>query len=247
MAGVAALFTREFFEAARARLRPGGVFCQWAHTYEITEEDLRSIVRTFSSVFPDGTMWLVGDADLLLIVLPDRGINSRLAALPERLGKGHVPAMLDDIAVTRDAAPFMLFSMFAGGPGELASYGRGSALQIDDRMSLEFTAVPAMYSPSEGNAVRLRALRAVAVSPPVVATAMQTATAADWTARGLAGLRANAFGMAHESFRRAVDLDRRSAEALRGSADAAAGADTSIDEARWLKEMAAAETDNAAV
>ena len=35
MAGVAALFTREFFEAARARLRSGGVFCQWAHTYEI--------------------------------------------------------------------------------------------------------------------------------------------------------------------------------------------------------------------
>ena len=114
-------------------------------------------------------------------------------------------------------------------------------------MSLEFTAVPAMYTPSEGNAVRLRALRAAAVSPPVVATAMQKATAADWTARGLAGLRADAFGMAHESFRRAVELDRRSAEALRGSADAAAGADTSIDEARWLKEMAAAETDNAPV
>ena len=37
MAGVAALFTREFFEAARARLRSGGVFCQWAHTYEIAE------------------------------------------------------------------------------------------------------------------------------------------------------------------------------------------------------------------
>ena len=35
MAGVAALFTREFFEAARARLKPGGVLCQWAHTYEM--------------------------------------------------------------------------------------------------------------------------------------------------------------------------------------------------------------------
>ena len=67
MAGVAALFTREFFEAARARLRSGGVFCQWAHTYEIAEEDLRSIVHTFASVFPDGTMWLVGESDLLLI------------------------------------------------------------------------------------------------------------------------------------------------------------------------------------
>ena len=44
MAGVAALFTREFFEAARARLNPDGLLCQWAHTYDISPEDLQSIV-----------------------------------------------------------------------------------------------------------------------------------------------------------------------------------------------------------
>src|SRR5262249_51981088 len=33
MAGIASLFTREFFETARARLQPGGIVCQWAHTY----------------------------------------------------------------------------------------------------------------------------------------------------------------------------------------------------------------------
>ena len=52
MAGVAALFTREFFETARLRLRPAGVFCQWAHTYEIAERDLQSIVHTFGSGLP---------------------------------------------------------------------------------------------------------------------------------------------------------------------------------------------------
>ena len=52
MAGVASLFTREFFEAARARLRPGGLLCQWAHTYEMDEADLASIVATFAAVFP---------------------------------------------------------------------------------------------------------------------------------------------------------------------------------------------------
>ena len=67
MSGVATLFTREFFEAARARLTPDGLLCQWAHTYDISQDDLQSIVRTFASVFPQGTMWLVGEADLLLI------------------------------------------------------------------------------------------------------------------------------------------------------------------------------------
>ena len=67
MAGIASLFTREFFEGARDRLAPGGVLCQWAHTYDISNADLRSIVATFLSVFPDGTLWLVGDADVLLV------------------------------------------------------------------------------------------------------------------------------------------------------------------------------------
>ncbi|MDP2389873.1 MAG: fused MFS/spermidine synthase, partial [Acidobacteriota bacterium] len=46
MAGIASLFTREFFEGARARLAPGGMLCQWAHTYDISSDDLRSIVAT---------------------------------------------------------------------------------------------------------------------------------------------------------------------------------------------------------
>jgi spermidine synthase len=67
IAGVAALFTREFFLSARSRLAPGGIICQWAHTYNITDRDLRSIVATFTSVFPDGTAWLIGQDDLLLV------------------------------------------------------------------------------------------------------------------------------------------------------------------------------------
>jgi spermidine synthase len=67
MAGIASLFTQEFFEIARDRLAPGGILCQWAHTYDISDADLRSIVATFLSVFPHGTLWVVGEADVLLV------------------------------------------------------------------------------------------------------------------------------------------------------------------------------------
>lgn len=246
MAGVASLFTREFFEAVRTRLRPDGVFCQWAHTYEIAEQDLRSIVRTFASIFPDGTLWLVGDGDLLLIGTAADTIESRVAGIPERSRKGSVPALLADVEVAPDAAPLVLLSLFAGGPSELASYGSGADVQTDDRMSLEFTAVRALYAPSSDNASTLRTLRARAVAPRAVATALQEADASDWTARGIAGLKATAFGMAHESFRRALTLDSRAAAALRGSTDAAFGAQRGAEELTWLRALAAAEPDNAA-
>ena len=65
MAGVAALFTREFFEAARARLAEHGVICQWVNTYDISQKDLASIVATFHGVFPHFVAHLIAIAILV--------------------------------------------------------------------------------------------------------------------------------------------------------------------------------------
>ena len=247
MSGVAALFTREFFEAARARLRSRGIFCQWTHTYEIAEADLKSIVRTFASVFPNGTMWLAGEGDLLLIGSMAPIVDERVTAIGDRARLGTVPALLADLGVPSSAAPFVLLSFYAGGPNEIVRFGSGAGIQTDDRMALEFTAARAMYAPPPGNAARLRAIAAGAALPAAAAAIVQTARADDWVARGEAALGAEAFAMAHESFRRAVAIDSRSARALRGAADAAAGLQQMDAELEWLKTLAAAEPRNAQV
>jgi spermidine synthase len=248
MAGVAALFTREFFEAARARLKPGGLLCQWAHTYEISDGDLRSIVATFASVFPDGTMWLVGDGDLLLIGSTGGDILSRVAAMRERMGIGSIPAVLRDMGIPPASAPFVLISHFAGGPSELAAYGDGAAVQTDDRMALEFTAPAAMYARTPNdNVATLRELTAAARFPPALSAELHGADARSWTARGTVALQAEAYGVAYDSFRRATTLDDRDAAALRGATEAAA-ATARLDEAQqWLETRAAAQPDNVPV
>lgn len=50
-AGAGRLYSREHFLAARAALRPGGLFCQWLPLYQLTDPQLEVIVRTFSQVF----------------------------------------------------------------------------------------------------------------------------------------------------------------------------------------------------
>jgi spermidine synthase len=245
MAGVAALFTREFFEAARARLKPGGLLCQWAHTYEISASDLKSIVGTFASVFPQGTMWLVGDSDLLLIGTTGADVESRLAGIAKRSRIGSIPAALADVAIASSDAPFVLLSQFAGGPAELASYSQGAALQTDDRMALEFTAVRAMYSRSPSdNATAIRALSSDGQLPRIVSSLLNAADAQSWTARGRTGLKAEAYAMASESFRRAVALDSRATDALRGASEAAAGAHRLPEAQRWLEALVAEEPAN---
>jgi spermidine synthase len=246
MAGVATLFTREFFEAARSRLNPGGLICQWAHTYDISADDLRSIVGTFASVFPQGTLWMVGGGDLLLIGAGDGAIAPRLASVEPGCRKGTVAAALSDVGIAEGTAPFALLSLFAGGPRELEQYGAGAVVQTDDRTALEYSAPRGIYGRSRGdNAAAIRALDGE--RPPAVRDAFDRATDAGWTSRGVMDLKAQAFAAAYDAFHQAAVLNSRNSAALSGLSDAAGGTNKLPEEREWLRAASVREPTNAAV
>ena len=246
MAGVASLFTRQFFEAARARLKPDGLLCQWAHTYDISPQDLQSIVRTFGSVFPQGTLWMVGGGDLLLIGARDGDIVPRLAAVEAGSRTGMVGAALVDVGIAEGTAPFALLSQFAGGPRELQRYGANALIQTDDRTALEYSAPRGIYGRSrEDNAAAIRAL--AAERPAVVRDVFERAADTAWTSRGLMELKAQAFAGAYDAFRQAVTLNSRNAAALSGLSDAAGGAGKLDEEREWLRAIASRDPGTAMV
>lgn len=236
MAGIAALFTREFFEAAKARLSPGGVLCQWAHTYDISADDLKSIVATFASVFPDGTLWLVGDGDVLLIG-SNGPLSAQVAELPARLAaRGEAAANLATVGV-RDA--FALTSLLvAEGPG-LAAYAQGARLQTDDHAPVEFTGPRAIFS--RGGIDNAAALKALAAEHPVpaAAEARRTATSAAWRNRGWMLLDASAPASAWGDFAAAVRLDPRDVRALDGLVRAGGTGNKVAETERLLAELSA--------
>jgi spermidine synthase len=245
MAGVAALFTREFFESARARLRPDGLLCQWAHTYDIGADDLRSIVRTFASVFPQGTMWLVGEGDLLLI-----GSAADVPLSIERLAsvwhRGAAPAALEGVGVRGPETPFALLSLFAGGPDALKQFGDSVPVQNDDRMALEFSAPRGIYGRTlNENSLVIRALGTE--QPAAVRAAYASATDASWQARGAMELKAEAYAFAFEAYRKAVALNPQNVEALAGLTQAAGPASKVEEELTWLTSLAASQPRNASV
>jgi spermidine synthase len=55
--GAAALYTREFFEIAKAHLNPGGVVTQFVQLYESNEEAVKSEIATFMEAFPNGMVF----------------------------------------------------------------------------------------------------------------------------------------------------------------------------------------------
>jgi spermidine synthase len=65
--GVEMLYSREFLEAARERLAPGGVYAQWFHNYESDAATVALVLRTYASVFPHISVWYTFGADMLLL------------------------------------------------------------------------------------------------------------------------------------------------------------------------------------
>lgn len=235
MAGIASLFTREFFAAARARLTPDGVLCQWAHTYDISGDDLKSLVATFASVFPDGTLWLVGEGDVLLIGSP-APLGPRVAALASRLAERQgAAANLRTVGVT-DAFG-LLSQLVADGPG-VRAFAAGARLQTDDDPSVEFSGPRAVFSRSLTD--NTAALRALAAEHPVqvAAEARRTATAAQWRDRGLMLLEASAARSAWGDFDTALRLDPRDRRTLDGLIRSAAMANRTGETMNALRNAA---------
>jgi spermidine synthase len=229
MAGIASLFTREFFESARARLEPGGVLCQWAHTYDISSGDLKSIVATFLSVFPNGTLWLIGDADVLLVGSTEP-LASRIAAIGEAMQR---PGVAADLASVGVAGPFAVVSMFVAEGDALKAWAGSAPLQTDDRAQLEFSGPRSIFGTArDDNAADLRALAAASAKPAAVAAALAAATPADWRDRGLMYLKADANRPAYE------DLIK----ALEGSPDDPVALDALVRAAANMNQMADAQT-----
>jgi spermidine synthase len=66
-AGIASLFTREYYEAALDRLGENGLFLQWVQAYNVDGQAVRTIYATLASVFPEVETWELAVNDLLLV------------------------------------------------------------------------------------------------------------------------------------------------------------------------------------
>jgi len=86
--GVEMLFSREFLEAARDRLAPGGVYAQWMHTYDMDDETFDLVLRTYASVFDRVAVWFTQGADLLLIGLGEGSPVPGLDRIADRFRRG---------------------------------------------------------------------------------------------------------------------------------------------------------------
>ncbi len=136
IAGIGSLFTREFYQIVRARLRPGGLMVQWIHTHSFAPQDLALLAATFRSIFPHMEIWASGVGDLILLGAAEPAGWDYLR-LAERIEK--VPGVSDDLRSIGIWHPAALFGGYVLGDAQVAALaGTTRRVHTDDLPILEF-------------------------------------------------------------------------------------------------------------
>ena len=136
-AGVASLFTREYYAAVERRLAPQGLFLQWLQTYEVDLRTVASVYATLRSTFPYVETWQVGDSDLLLLAARDPIVHD-IARLRERLVREPFRTALRAAWQAEGAEGFLAFLVARPTFSDYLITAVRGQVSTDDRNEIEF-------------------------------------------------------------------------------------------------------------
>jgi hypothetical protein len=136
--GVSNLFTREYFQDIKARLRDDGIFCQWAQLYEMAPWNIKAIYRTLADEFPYVMVFAAEDLSSDTILIASRhpiDLDVRRIARALENPVTAAEAKRAGFASPHDVPAFLLL-----GPEELRSFTAGARINTDDNALIEFAA-----------------------------------------------------------------------------------------------------------
>lgn len=138
-AGVAALYSREFYQHAQRALAEGGALAQWLPIHGMTNDELRMLARTFQEVFPDAKLYEIQEVEAALIGIKGEGADA--ATIAARMAQPKVAEHLRAL----DVSPPLSLPLISG-EALRAALGEGPIVS-DDHPRIEHFAAGL---PSEG-------------------------------------------------------------------------------------------------
>ena len=111
VAGVAGLFTREFFQAMSDKLNPDGLAAIWFHTYEQSDEGVELVMRTIKSVFPYAIVGRSPDYKDIIIIASNDPIQPDFEAMENRFDRASVRNDLASIGIPNLASLMILYTL----------------------------------------------------------------------------------------------------------------------------------------
>ena len=141
--GTAALYSKEYFDAVKAHLNPGGYFSLYVPLYESDLRTVKSELATFFESFPNATVWantrngegydmvFMGQADPLKINVDE---------VQERLNRPDYAPVAESLREVGVPTTVALFSTYTGRQADLGKWSAGSDINRDSNLRLSYLA-----------------------------------------------------------------------------------------------------------
>ena len=133
-AGVVNLYSTDFYELARARLRPGGLVAQWLPLPTQNDEDTRSLVRSFLNVYLHASLWTTELHEMLLIGSMEP-VDLDVPRIIEAFNEPELASALREVGI---ASPEALLATWVMDRTGLETYASDALPVTDDQPRIEY-------------------------------------------------------------------------------------------------------------
>lgn len=141
--GTAALYSKEYFQAVKDHLNPGGIFTLYVPLYESDVKTVKSELATFLEVFPYGTVWantIQGQGYDMVFMGQAEPLKINLDEVQARLDRPDYSAVAESLREIGIGSATDLFATFAGQKSDLGAWVEGAEINRDGDLRLQYLA-----------------------------------------------------------------------------------------------------------
>ncbi len=141
--GTAGLYSKEYFEAVKRHLNPGGMFTLYVPLYESDERTVKSELATFLDVFPYGTVWsntVSGNGYDMVFMGQAEPLRIDLDELQQRLDRPDYAPVVESLRDIGVNSPAELLATYTGQKADLSPWLKGAELNRDIDLRLQYLA-----------------------------------------------------------------------------------------------------------
>jgi spermidine synthase len=131
------IYTRDFYELCRSKLRKDGIMCQWATPNWITEKEFKAQVKAFIEAFNYCQLWYLNEYSTMLIG-SEQPIKIDFKLISKRFGN---PKVIDDLKNIQMTDPSIFTSQYSMDKIEMMKYCSDAPSNTDDFPIVEYSMV----------------------------------------------------------------------------------------------------------
>jgi predicted membrane-bound spermidine synthase/tetratricopeptide (TPR) repeat protein len=137
IAGIANLYTREFYQVIKSKIKDDGIFAQWFHNYSMSPDDFRMVFRTFAEAFPHVALWSMKESDYLLIGSKREQVFDYAAV--KKIYDSN-PMLRSDLEYLGLSDVYAVQGFYRLDRNGFLAFAEGADINTDDGAELEFSA-----------------------------------------------------------------------------------------------------------